>query len=91
MVEHSWEKIAGVHRCRHCHKIKESVTTALGCRAPKWKPKVGQKYWWVSPEGWILWSSRFRQNDATYEFGNCFKTKKEAQRIRTLVRKALRG
>jgi len=58
----------------------------------RWKPSLHQKYWFIEPDGgidWTYWVAG-ETDKAFYDFGNCFPTKKladkMAKRIKTLLR-----
>lgn len=57
-------------------------------KAKRWKPKEGGKYWYINTD-WITWF-----NDSIdrkrHKMGNCFKTKKEAERKRKQILKVLK-
>jgi len=61
-------------------------------REKKWKPKVGEKYWYISAQG-TLWNGKFINSDwdceHRYNFGNCFRTNREAQFALSRVKKVL--
>lgn len=47
----------------------------------KWKPKICEQYWFIDRDGDVryhLWTEWDSDNDK-YDFGNCFRTKEEAE------------
>lgn len=47
----------------------------------KWKPKICEPYWFIDRDGDVryhLWTEWDSDNDK-YDFGNCFRTKEEAE------------
>ena len=63
-----------------------------GGKAMRWKPKVGEIYWYVDTFQMDCSPMR-RSNDnfdlTMYRFGNCFRTIKEAEQAAVKVRKLL--
>lgn len=59
----------------------------------KWKPKEKEIYWCICPDGHL--SSGIFDNDefdnGSYNFGNCFRTREEAETAAERVKKALKG
>jgi hypothetical protein len=47
----------------------------------RWKPKVGEKYYWIDPDGdrhYSTWNDD-KFDKKRHAFGNCFRTESEAQ------------
>lgn len=59
----------------------------------KWKPKRNERYWFVSSSGRIKdygWTDS-PADEAGFDFGNCFRTREEAEAMAEKVRKLLKG
>ena len=58
---------------------------------PRWKPKYGDYYYFINYKGMAMRSTWFNSvNEYTmYEFGNCFRTKEEAEAARDRIRNLL--
>lgn len=59
----------------------------------KWEPKEGDDYYYIDNDG-DIWSDTWDEcpiDDDRYDFGNCFKTKEEAEAAAERVKKALKG
>lgn len=59
----------------------------------RWKPKRNEEYWAITPEGDI---DLYRWEDAIddskyYDFGNCFRTREEAEAMAEKIKKLLKG
>lgn len=49
----------------------------------RWKPKVGEKYWYIDKNGEIIcreYIILWRLDEDRVFFGNCFKTEEEAEK-----------
>ena len=58
----------------------------------KWEPKEGQTYYYVSDCGSVQHSQDFcrDEDDERIEFGNCFKTEKQAKAVLTKIKALLK-
>ena len=60
--------------------------------SPKQKPKDGEEYWYITPNGNIysvLYDSQDTSDIALFLMGNCFKTEKEAEQNKEKILKLL--
>lgn len=60
----------------------------------RWKPKDRQRYWFITNNGsvdWTVWYDGNIYDTAHYLYGNCFRTRKEAEQAAVKVRKLLLG
>lgn len=61
-------------------------------RPPKQRPKDGEEYWYITPNGNIysvLYDSQDTSDSAFFLMGNCFKTKQEAEQHKEKILKLL--
>lgn len=58
----------------------------------KWKPEYKERYYYISSIGTVMDNIWFNPDGDTllYEFGNCFKTKDEAEAMRDKIKKILK-
>ena len=58
---------------------------------PRWKPKHGDYYYFINYKGMAMRSTWVNSvnEDAMYEFGNCFRTKEEAEATRDKIKELL--
>lgn len=59
----------------------------------RWKPKKGESYWFIGHHGLIndyIWGSNFTDIQL-FDFGNCFRTRKEAEVMAEKIKKLLKG
>lgn len=59
----------------------------------KWKPQIKERYYYIDNDGEIMsdtWGG-FPTDDDRYNFGNCFRTEKEAKAMAEKVKKLLKG
>ena len=57
----------------------------------RWKPNEGDTHWYFDREGTVRFMMWIDDFDDSFKFGNCFKTKEEAESARDKVRELLRG
>ena len=59
----------------------------------RWKPTRGKRYWYIHSLGHVDWSFSGDELrvDWLHEFGNLFRTKREAQAALKRVKRALKG
>ena len=58
---------------------------------PRWKPKYDENYYFINYRGMVMrntWVNSVNE-DIIYEFGNCFRTKKEAEATRDKIKELL--
>lgn len=56
----------------------------------KWKPKEGEKYWYVNSTGLVIETvSLATHGKGEINFGNCFPTKQAAQEMRDKIKELL--
>ena len=95
-----WEQI-----CRKCGKpcILKMNSGAISncCNAPvdlkcveekpkgKWKPKLLESYWTINYSGKVINFIFRRENESAYDFGNIFRTEKEALEARDKIKELL--
>ena len=60
-------------------------------KLPRWKPKHGDYYYFINYKGMAMRSTWVNSvnEDAMYEFGNCFKTKEEAEVAKYKIKEIL--
>ena len=60
-------------------------------KLPKWKPKHGDYYYFINYKGMAMRNTWFNSvnEDIMYEFGNCFRTKEEAEAARDKIKELL--
>ncbi len=60
-------------------------------KLPRWKPKHGDYYYFINYKGMAMRSTWVNSvnEDAMYEFGNCFKTENEAIEARDKIKEIL--
>lgn len=59
----------------------------------KWKPEIDETFWFISGNNRILslkWNNSHTDNEF-FDFGNCFKTKEEAEAMVEKIKKLLKG
>lgn len=59
----------------------------------RWKPKINETYWFITGSNTIMrsvWADTFLDNEY-FKFGNCFRTREEAEAAAERVKKALKG
>ena len=77
-----------------CLLLKEfynEIKLPMEIKLPKWKPKYDEDYYFISSKGVITlgrWTNAIADS-WRYDFGNCFKTIKEAIVARDKIEKAL--
>lgn len=60
--------------------------------SPKQKPKDGEEYWYITPNGniyFVPYDSQDTSDIALFLMGNCFKTEKEAEQNKEKILKLL--
>lgn len=70
---------------------REKVPFVQAKPVERWKPEVGEKFWWTTPNGTVhsfIWSGNGHDR-ACFDFGNCFRTESDALAARERVKKAL--
>ena len=57
----------------------------------RWKPEKGEEYYWINIDGEILHScwNKIWGGEETYNFGNIFRTEKEAEEARDKIKELL--
>ena len=60
-------------------------------KLPRWKPKYYENYYFINYKGMVMRSTWVNSvnEDIMYEFGNCFRTKKEAEATRDKIKELL--
>lgn len=86
---------------KHCVFTDRKLTEALkpvenqpdeNQLAEPWKPQDGEKFFCVGGNGKVCSFVKVFENDKEYiSFGNCFRTREEAEAARERVRSALKG
>lgn len=69
--------------------VKEFYTEI---KLPRWKPEYGGQYYYIDIDGHITtykWYD-FQDNVQCYKFGNCFRTKEEAEATRDKIKEILK-
>ena len=58
----------------------------------RWKPEYGEQYFYIDPMGTVQQESWYYTyiNKSNYEFGNCFRTYKEADAAKNKIKKILK-
>lgn len=71
------------------YRVKQSAQTA-----EQWKPQTGEKFFCVCGDGEVClvdFEENFENDKEYVDFGNCFRTREEAEAARERVRAALKG
>jgi hypothetical protein len=73
--------------------MKPKAFEMWGLAEPRWKPKEGESYWWLSVEKVVqMWTGNWRNHKddrLRWELCNCFKTKAEAEQAGEKVKEGL--
>lgn len=59
----------------------------------RWKPKEKEVYWYVDIEGHLANVTSYNDtfDNSMYDFGNCFRTKEEAEKMAEKIKKLFKG
>ncbi len=60
-------------------------------KLPKWKPKYDENYYFINYKGMAMRNTWFNSvnEDTMFNFGNCFKTREEAEEARDKIKELL--